>query len=118
MAECGVPSYNLESLNIKSIGKNKYIIPEIREYYHPCAGQDLNDTHTSYFYDYESMNKIDFVETYYKHVEYLEDYTQNVLERITHLKFKEDEIVIETITNKFNLDISKDTRKFVPGRNK
>ncbi|GAB4180042.1 MAG: hypothetical protein Kow00108_16200 [Calditrichia bacterium] len=66
LAECGVPNYQIENMEIMNIGNSELLKVEIHEYYEPCVGQPLVSTITWHLYSLENYQLIDTIEVFYK----------------------------------------------------
>ena len=65
MAECGVPSYWPDTMEVITIAEKQLLSVIIEERYHPCCGQSQQQTNTLYLYDSADLSLINSVDTYF-----------------------------------------------------
>ncbi|MDX8340943.1 hypothetical protein SLH46_17220 [Draconibacterium sp. IB214405] len=65
MAECGVPSYWPDTLEIITIAEKQLLAVVIEERYHPCCGHSQQQKNTLYLYDSADLSLIDSVNAYF-----------------------------------------------------
>ncbi|WP_297098783.1 hypothetical protein [uncultured Draconibacterium sp.] len=113
IAECGVPSYWPDTMEVITIAEKQLLAVVIEERYHPCCGQSQQQKNTLYLYDPDDLSLIDSVDTYFwlpyndscEKGKPEEKTTSELIISDTKLQIKIDETIGGELVNNYTRDL-------------